>query len=41
MEQYLRIFVDYDQENWEEFLPAAEFQAKAVEQDSINVMDRF
>ena len=33
--------MDYDQDNWEELLPAAEFQARAVEQDSIKMSPFF
>ena len=35
------MFMDYDQENWEELLPAAEFQARVVEQDSIKISPFF
>ena len=35
------MFIDYDQDNWEELLPAAEFQARAAEQDSIKMSPFF
>ena len=35
------MFVDYDQDNWEELLPAAEFQARAMKQDSIKMSPFF
>ena len=41
VEQYLRMFMDYDQDNWEELLPAAEFQARVAEQDSIKMSPFF
>lgn len=34
MEQYLRLYVAYDQSNWDELLPLAEFAANAVKSEA-------
>lgn len=41
IEQFLRMFINYDQKNWDELLPIAEWAARANEHDTIGISPFF